>query len=82
MKTRYKFPSHQITFKHEINEEVYFMYMNKVRSARIIHISIKKDKRGVEIWYVIDKNPCGSSHTKNFNENELFGSKADLLESL
>ncbi len=82
MKTRCKFPSYQITFKHEINDEVYFMYMNEVRKAHVTHVTIRKDKRGVEIWYVINKNPCGSMHTKTFRENELFSSKANLLESL
>ena len=77
-----KLPTYQIAFNHEVKDEVYFMYMNGVRKAYITHVIIRKDKRGVEIWYVIDKNTCGDVHVKTFRESELFRTKTDLLESL
>ena len=82
MKTFCKSKSYHITFKHEINDEVYFMYMNRIRNARITHVTIRKDRKGTDIWYVIDKNPCGEVHTKTFRESELYSTKAELLDSL
>lgn len=75
-------PKYQVSYKHDIGDEVYFMYMNGVRKAKVTNVIIKKSKKAIDIWCVIDKNPCGVVHTKTFREEELYRTKTELLDSL
>lgn len=82
MKSPTKTKPYQISYKHEINDIVYFLYMNTVHKSRINNVIIKKDRKATDIWYIITKNPCGKMHPKTFREDELFSTKEELLSSL
>ncbi|QEE50152.1 hypothetical protein FUA48_11355 [Flavobacterium alkalisoli] len=73
---------HHISYRHNVGEEVFFMYMNGVRKAIVTNVVIKKSRKATDIWCVVDKNPCGPLHSKTFREEELYSTKAELLESL
>lgn len=68
----------QITTKFNITDYVYFLEDNKVNFSKIIEININIQSNKVISSYCVD-----SSNLDKFkNENQLFATKQELLDSL
>ena len=72
-----------IITKFDCGQEVFVLFQNKIRTMEIedIDISVIQGINNAP-KYTVYKNPAGSQWTKIFLENELYGTKQDLLDSL
>lgn len=72
----------EIKTKLNINDDTFFLFLNKVHSAKIREIETFSTENTTRIIYTIYENPAGSQHTTRFHEYEIFGTKQELLDSL
>lgn len=72
----------KIVTKLEINELCFFIMGDRVNEARVKGIDIAVTSSDVNITYTIDRNPLGGSYTNRIAEEDIFGTKQELLNSL
>lgn len=66
---------------YNIGEVVWFIRNNKVCNAPIVKIHYSTDGKFYSLSYQLE-GYCESLHPHNFQENELFKSKEELIKSL
>ena len=69
---------HKITHRITIEDNVFFMYRNEVHEGKVMHFKTNVSNSGVTITHTV-VNKVG---THEINENNLFLTKKELLESL
>jgi len=66
----------------DIYDECYFLMCDRINKAIIQEVWIKKTRNEINVTYIIDKNPCGTSYTITLSSNDVFATKQELLNSL
>lgn len=63
----------KVTNKYSINEEVWFMWENKPKTGLIVNIDLENE---------VDINYCVNNTSELYNQDEVFKTKQELLDSL
>lgn len=66
----------------KIDQPVFFLFKDRIRTGEVKTIQTIEDKHGVTKKIELYENPAGSQWSCWFSEDEIFTSKEDLLKSL